>query len=124
MLWYENPTTLAEAIEFTMNNSACFDFNSLTHRKTPCCDFSTLIIPQSLTDAISDYLISLPKKNYRNLNRKMALLLGECFFIRLTSLVRILSRLFASGDPRENKDLIRSSLKMQIKQREILLEAV
>lgn len=123
MYWYEDPTALAEAIEFTMTNSACFNFNALTH-STPCCDFSSLIIPDSLNNAISNYLISLPPKEYRNLNKKIAFLLGEYFFVKRTSVVKIFSRLFASGDPRKDKDLIRSCLKMQIKQREILLDAV
>lgn len=126
MNWYEDNKNLAEAIEFVMQYSCVYGWTAFVSGKTPCCDYSKndQNIPERLKHAIGEYLDNLSVNERRSFNAELALLLGERFFVRRTAIIKVLSRILSSGDPRNNKDLVIFSLQMQIKQRMDLLETL
>ena len=124
MEWYENKKDLAEAVHFIHKYSCCYGWNALASDKTPCCNYKDgdKEIPEGLRIAIKEYLKSLSKEAYCDLNREIALLLGERFYVRETAVIKILSRILADVNPCQNKEMISFALQMQIKQRIELLE--
>jgi len=126
MEWYLNEKDLTEAVEFVVRYSCCYGWVAFASNKSPCCDYKEedKDIPEQLRKAIADYLMKLPKESYSNLNREIALLLGERFFVRKAAIVKILSRILADGNPCLNKKMIEFALQMQIKQRKQLLETL
>ena len=124
MDWYKEKNNLAEAIGFVMKYNCVFGWTSFASGKTPCADYKKIDeeIPEELREAIQDYISGLTTQERRNLNREFSYLLGERFFTRETSIVRILSRILCEGNPCENKEIIESSLQTQIKQRRDLLD--
>lgn len=124
MEWYQNEMDLGKAINFIVRYSCCYGWVAFASDKTPCCDYKEgdSDIPEQLRQAIKDYLMKLPRESYRNLNREIALLLGERFFVRMSAIVKILSRILKDGNPAENTNMVAFALQMQIKQRMELLE--
>ena len=124
MEWYEDQNALAEAVEFVVSYSMVYDWNAFASAKTPCYDYATedSNIPEDLKRAVKEYYLNLAKKERRELNKEIALLLGERFFVRTEALVKIISRILRDGDPRQESNMIAMSLKMQIEQRIKLLE--
>ena len=98
----------------------------MASEKTPCFRYreDDQNIPESLKKAIGKYLDNLSIEERRSLTAKLALLLGERFFVRRTAIIKVLSRILSSGDPRDNKDMIAFALQMQVKQRMDLLETL
>lgn len=125
-MWYENQKNLAEAIGFVMQYSCIYGWTAIVSGKTPCSNYreDDQNIPEGLKQAIGEYLDNLSVEEGRSLNAELALLLGERFFVRRTAIIKVLSRILASGDPRDNKDIIRFALQTQIKQRMDLLETL
>jgi len=126
MEWYENETALKEAIDFIVRYSCCYGWVALASNKTPCCDNrqSDNDIPEKLRQVVNDYLMKLPKEYYSKINRKIALLLGERFFVRLSACIKILCRILKEGNPCLNKQTIEFALQMQITQRIQLLKTL
>lgn len=126
MNWYDNEKNVAEAIKFILQYSCIYGWSALASNSTPCCNYreDDQNIPEGLRQAIGEYLDNLAVEEKRSLNAKLALLLGERFFVRRTAIIKVLSRILASGDPHDNKDMITYALQMQIKQRMDLLEAL
>ena len=120
--WFSDPKELADAVDFVMQYWCCFGWNALARDKTPCTEYSEDDIPAGLTEALTDFVRSLPRKDRSNLNSRISVLLGECFYVKETTIVKILSRILAFGDLRNDKDVIRLSLMMQLDQRMKLLE--
>ena len=107
-----------------MHFSCCFKWVALASDETPCCNYKEedKNIPQGLRDALKDYIESLTDEEYANLMDEIALLLGEKCFTREMIVVKVLSRILAHGDLRENKALLNASLRMQIEHRIKLLQ--
>lgn len=126
MEWYEDRNKLAEAVQFVMQFSCCFGWTEFASDKTACCNYKEedKNIPQGLKDAIKEYIGSLTVEQHSDLKREMALLIGEKFYIREATVVKVLSRILADGDVRENKRLLILSLVAQVNQRMELLEVL
>ncbi|SCY29549.1 hypothetical protein SAMN02910292_01359 [Lachnospiraceae bacterium XBB2008] len=126
MEWYDDRNKLAEAVQFVMKFSCCFGWTAFASDKTPCCNYKEedRNIPQGLKDAIKEYIGSLTTEEHSDLMREMALLLGEKFYIREATVVKVLSRILADGDVRENKGMLILSLMTQVNKRMELLEAL
>lgn len=125
-VWYENVDELADAVSFLMRHACLFGWTTLATEKTPCCDFrdSDKEIPERLKLALEEWYVNLTIEKRRHLNQQFAFLLGERFFVRGASIVKILSRLLADGDPRDNKELVAYALKNQIQLRVKLLKSL
>ena len=126
MEWYDDRNKLAEAVQFVMKFSCCFEWKVLASDKTPCCDYKEKDkrIPQGLKDAIKEYIGSLTTEERSDLMREMALLIGEKFYIRETTAVKVLSRILQDGDMRDNKGMLCLALMTQVNQRMELLEVL
>lgn len=128
MEWYQNEIELGEAINFLVRYCCCYQWVAFVSDKTPCFSYreGDSDIPEQLRQAIKDYLMKLPRESYRSLNKSIALLLGERFYVRMSAIVKILSRILRDGDPREkeNKNLIIQALQIQIKHRIELLNQI
>ncbi len=126
MSWYENEKDLETAISFILKYDCCFGWNAFASAKTPCCDYATedINIPEGLKEAIRGYYRNLTKEERRELNGELSLLLGERFYVKEDSIVKILSRILCDGNPVDNKNMIAASLQIQIKQRMKLLESL
>ncbi len=126
MKWYEDEKKVAEALRFVLQYSCIYGWTAFTSNKTPCADYKALDkeIPDGLRDAIKEYLEKMSKEAYRDLIRDIALLLGERFYVRETVVIKILSRILSDGNPCENTCMVEFALRMQIKQRIDLLEAL
>lgn len=125
MKWYEDPYELAEAVAFVLKYEPCFGWNAIVSKKTPCCNHLEIDRnTEGLQSALRSYLDGLSKVEYRQMNTKISLALGECFFVRKEALIKVLSRILADGDPRDNLEIIKLSLQMQIRQRTELLESL
>ncbi len=125
MKWYEDPYELAEAVAFVLKYKVCFGWRAILSKKTRCCNYVEIDKEtEELQSALRDYLHVLTKEEYRELNSKISLTLGECFFVRKEAIIKALSRIMADGDPRDNLDMIKLSLQMQIRQRTELLESL
>ena len=122
--WYENEARLAAAIQYILEYSCIFGWSAYASNSTPCCKYKEedQNIPEGLRQAIGAYLDHLSAKERQSLNAELALLLGERFFVRRKSIIKVFSRILASGDPHENKDMIAYALQVQIRQRMELLE--
>lgn len=123
-MWYENEKELENAISFVLEYACCFNWTVFASAKTRCYDYKAedAGIPEGLKDAIRNYYKNLSKKERGKLNWEFALLLGERFFVREDTIIKILSRILRDGNPVKNNDMIVLSLQMQIKQRIELLE--
>lgn len=124
MEWYQNEIELGMAINHLVQYGFCYDFVAFASDKTPCCSYreGDSDIPEQLRNAIKDYLMQLPRETYRNLNREIALLLGERFYVRMSAIVKILSRILKNGNPAKDTNMLAFALQMQIKERMELLE--
>lgn len=93
-------------------------------KKTPFYDYAAedANIPEGLKEAIRSWYRELSKAERREVNAELALFLGERFYVRENALVKIFSRILSDGDPRENIDMIKFGLQMQVDQRLELLE--
>lgn len=124
MNFFENPSQLRQAIDFLFQYSVVYDWGALVSDKTPCCSYRDVIDPlvqPELKTAISEFYDSLALNEKRALNREVSLLLGERFFVRRSALIRLLCRLLSNGDPRDDKEIIKKGLQIQIEQRKQLL---
>lgn len=97
--------------------------------KTPCYCYvdEDVNIPEGLKAAIRTYYRNLPKKERRELNKKLAFLLSERFFVKESAVIKVLSRILCDGNPVNDENMsiaIAAALKMQIRQRTELLEAL
>ena len=126
MEWFKDEKALGEAVDYLLRYSCCYSWKAFASDKTPCCNYKEedKSIPNGLRSAISEYLNNLSKEAYCDLNREIALLLGERFYVRKQAVIKILSRMLADGDPCKNTDMIKFALQMQIKQRMNLLESL
>lgn len=123
MEWFEDQNELKNSIEFIMHYDCCVGWNALLRKKTPCCDYSTDIsIPPGLEEAISEFINNLTKSERLQLNRRISMVLGECYYVKKTIIVKMLSRLLADGNPCANKDVIKLALENQIRKRMYLLK--
>ena len=124
MNWYDNQDALAGAIQFVVEHNMCYGWGAFVSSKTPCYDYAAedAKIPAGLKASICHYYRNLPKAERRELNAELALLLGERFYVRENALFKVFSRILSNGDPRDNTDMIKYSLQIQIKQRVDLLE--
>lgn len=124
--WYEDETKVAAAIKFILQYSCIYGWSAFASNRTPCCNYreEDQNIPEGLRQAIGEYLDHLSAEERRSINVELSLLLGERFFVRRNSIIKVLSRILASGDPHDNKNLIAYALQMQIKQRLDLLETL
>ncbi len=122
--WYENPKELADAINFLLKYNCCFDWNVFAREKTPCCDYTELDseIPEGLKENIRSYIRSLSENERQKLDDQLCYLLGERFYVTESTIVKVLSRMMADGNPRNHKDIMVLGLLMQTKQRIDLLE--
>ncbi len=130
MDWYENEQELKTAIDFVMKYHCCYNWNVYaTSSKTPCYDYSTedAHIPDALKNAIRCYYRDLPAEERKALNREIAFLLSERWFVKEDSIVKILSRILHAGNPANDRNkisVISIALRTQINQRMHLLEAL
>ena len=124
MNWYDDKTRLSGAIGFIRQVNCIYGWSAFMSNKTPCCDYAAedANIPEGLQDAIRRWYRELSKAERKTINSELALLLGERFFVRENALVKVYSRILSDGDPRNNTDMIKFALQMQIKQRMELLE--
>ena len=122
--WYENPKELADAISFLLKYNCCFDWNVFVSEKTSCCDYTELDseIPEGLKENIRSYIRSLSENKRQKLDDQLCYLLGERVYVTESTIVKVLSRMMADGNPREHKDIMVLGLLMQTKQRIDLLE--
>ena len=126
MNWYQDKKALGDAVEYLMRYGCCYEWSTYVSEKTPCYNYKDRDkdIPEELCYAIEEYLNSLSREDYSNLNREISLLLGERFFVRQRSVIKILSRLLVDGNPCENTHMTEFALRMQINQRIELLETL
>ena len=124
MEWYQNEIELGRAINVLVHYGCCYGWVAFASDKTPCCSYreGDSDIPEQLRQAIKDYLLKLPRESYRNLNREIALLLGERFYVRMSAIVKIVSRILYNGNPAKDTNMLAFALQMQIKERMELLE--
>ena len=122
--WYENPKELADAISFLLKYNCSFDWNVFVSEKTSCCDYTELDseIPEGLKENIRSYIRSLSENKRQKLDDQLCYLLGERVYVTESTIVKVLSRMMADGDPRDHKDIMVLGLLMQTKQRIDLLE--
>lgn len=124
MNWYENKTQLSEAICFIRQFHCMYQWAVYASKKTPCYNYAAedANIPEGLKEAIRSWYRELSKAERKEVNAELALLLGERFYVREKALVKIFSRMLSDGDPRENINMIKFGLQMQVDQRLELLE--
>ncbi len=128
--WYENPEELAGAIAFLLKYGSCFDWHVYASDKTPCCDYCEIdaSVPDGLREAIRSYIRELGKTERQELRDEMCGLLGERFYVKDATVVKILSRMLSDGDIRYDGKAIEMmglSLVYKIKMsRDLLTELV
>ena len=119
--YYNDPEKLRERIEFvTGKASIMYDFSAFLRDRTPCCDYTTMELPDGLKTRIREYIRSMSKAERSALLQTIANKLGEAFYITEDTAVKLLSRLLAE-DPYDSKDLMKFSLRAQIAQRQQLM---
>ena len=119
MNWYEDKTQLSGAIGFIRQFNCIYGWSAFASNKTPCYDYAAedANIPEGLKDAIRGWYRVLSKAERKEVNAELAQFLGERFYVREDVLVKIFSRILRDGDPRDNKNMIKFGLQMQINQR-------
>ncbi len=124
MEWYDDPKAVEDAITMVLDYYMVYPYSTFISQKTPCYNYEEedINIPEDLKTSIKRYYRNLNKPQKRALNSRIATVLGERFFIKERSLVRLLSRILYCGPP--NKDMLQVVLDIQIKQRKQLLEAL
>ncbi len=107
--WYRDPVELAGAIAFLMKYHCCFDWNVYTSDKTPCCDYREVdaSVPDGLREAIRSYISGLPRAQRQELKNRVCSLLGERFYVKDATVVKIFSRLLADGNIRHDRQALK-----------------
>ena len=115
MNWYEDPAELAGALSFVLRYSCLFDWAAFISDSTPCYKYREhdKEIFEGLKIALKKHLCSLTKAERRELNREISALLGERHFVKEAAIIKLISRLFADGDPRKSKGMMAFALEMQ-----------
>ncbi|MCR5205977.1 MAG: hypothetical protein K6E47_13115 [Lachnospiraceae bacterium] len=129
MDWYENEQELKKAISFLLKYHCCYDWKVYATSSTPCYNYAIgdANISETLKDAIRRYYRNLSIEERKALNREIAFLLGERWFVKEDSIVKILSRILHEGNPANDRNkisVISIALRTQINQRIHLLEAL
>lgn len=123
MNWYDDKTRLSGAIDFIRQYNCMYGWNAFSSLKTPCCNYAAedASIPEGLKDAIRSWYRELSKAERKKVNTELAHFLGEKYYVRESSFIKIYSRILSSGDPRDNTNMIIQGLQIQIRQRMDLL---
>ena len=119
--WFLDAKRIKEAICFITQYYPCFSFITFLRKKTPCCDYSSMEIPDGLEKAVGSYINGLSREEYKKLNSLVSLELGEGFYVTKSTLIKLFSRILADGNQKQIKDTLKAALEMQIKQRNDLL---